>query len=146
MIGNRVLSVAAAVAAAGLVWVAFELIGGVDLRAPQPGNTGATDDAGIGIVLGSSAVASLAGWALLAVLEKVTARARMIWTVVAIVVLVLSLGAPLSAAGLTALNKTALALMHVAVGVTLIPLLRRTSKPDVAAGAPTPGAGQSAGR
>ena len=146
MIRQRVLAVAAAVAVAGLVWVAFELIGGVDLRVPQPGNTGATDDAGIGIVLGSSAIASLAGWGLLAVLEKVTSRARLIWTVVAIVVLVLSLGAPLSAAGLTALNKTALALMHVAVGVTLIPLLRRTSQPDAAAGVPAPGAGETAGR
>lgn len=45
----------------------------------------------------------------------------------AVVVLVLSLGGPLSGAGVTLANKLWLALMHVAVGATLIPLLARTS-------------------
>ena len=79
---------------------------------------------GVDYVVGASLIASLAGWALLALLERRTPRARSIWTVVAIVVLLVSVSLPLSIATTTG-SKTVLALMHVAVAVVLIPVLRR---------------------
>lgn len=124
---SRLTAVGAAVLAALAVWAAFEPLGGIELRAPAPGGTGRTHDVGPLTVLMPSLLASLAGWGLLAVLERFVRRARTVWTVVAIVVLALSLGGPLSATGISALNQAALAAMHVAVAAALIPLLVRTS-------------------
>ena len=124
----RAGAVAAAVLAAVVVWVGIDPIAGVDLQAPVPGEEGATHHVGLVAVMIPSAVASLAGWALLGALERLTARPRVIWTTAALVVLVLSLGGPLSAAGLSTLNQIALALMHVAVAAVLVPLLGRTAR------------------
>jgi hypothetical protein len=63
-----------------------------------------------------------AGWALLALLERLTART--IWTVTA---LLASLGGPLSRSGITAANRAVLVLPHLAVGAVLIPALRSTA-------------------
>lgn len=123
---SRLTAVGAAVLAALAVWAAFEPLGGVELRAPA-GGAGRTHDVGPLTVLMPSLLASLAGWGLLAVLERFVRRARTVWTVVAVVVLALSLGGPLSATGISALNQAALAAMHVAVAAALIPLLVRTS-------------------
>jgi hypothetical protein len=123
----RLVAVAGAVSAALAVWVVVEVIAGVDLRAPAPGG-GGTHDVGPLTVVVPSLVAASAGWALLAGLERFTRRARAIWAPVAIVVLVLSLGGPLPATGISTANQVALAAMHVAVAVTLIPLLMRSGE------------------
>lgn len=120
----RALGVAGAVLAAVAVWaIAVPLLGAhLTIRF----GTGAAQDVGIGYVVGASLVASLAAWGLLALLERRTARARSVWTGVAVVVLVVSLSLPLTA-GTTTSATTALALMHVAVAAVLIPTLRRRS-------------------
>lgn len=125
----RLAAVGSAVPAALLVWAAFELIGGVDLRAPAPGGAGETHDVGALTVVLPSLLASLAGWALLAVLEGRIRRARATWTIVALAVLLLSLAGPVTATGITTANQLALASMHLAVAAVLIPLLARTSEP-----------------
>lgn len=75
-----------------------------------------------------SALAALAGWGLLAVLERFTAAARRVWTVIATVALLLSLGAPLSGHGVTAGSRFTLVAMHLAVGAAVITLMRRSSQ------------------
>jgi predicted permease len=80
------------------------------------------------MVIVTSLAASLAGWILLAVLERWTRRARTIWTILAAVVLVASFGGPLTAVAATT-TKLALSLMHLAVGAALIPTLARTAAP-----------------
>src|SRR5258708_22905324 len=62
-------------------------------------------------VVVAALVGSLAGWGLLALLRRFTANARAVWTVIAIVVALVSLGGPLSptaAAG----TQGALVAMH----------------------------------
>jgi hypothetical protein len=81
---------------------------------------------GIGLVVGASVIGSLLGWGLLALLERRTARARTVWTVVAVTVLLVSLSLPLIA-GTTVPAKIALAMMHVAIAAVLIPALRGRS-------------------
>ncbi len=118
---TRALSVAAAVAAAAGVWVlAVPLLG---LHLEVRFGTGAPQTVGLGLVLGASLIASLAGWGLLAMLERRSARARTIWTAAAFAVLLASLSLPLTA-GTTASTKVVLALMHLAVAGILIPGLR----------------------
>ena len=106
-IRQRVLTVAAAVVAAVLAWLIAVPI--------------------VGSVVAVSLLASLLGWGLLALLERlVSRRALTAWTVVAVVVLMLSLSGPLTAATNAAV-AIALVLMHLVVGAVLIMGLRRTT-------------------
>ena len=118
---TRALGVAGAVLAAAAVWaVAVPLLG---LHLMIRFGNAAPESVGIGLVVGASLIGSLLGWGLLAILERRTARARTIWTVVAMTLLLVSLSLPLSA-GTTASTKVVLAMMHVAVAAVLIPALR----------------------
>ena len=126
----RLLAAAAAVLAAEALWGLAELGFGLDLRAPATASSPQPADIGPPVVAVGSGAAALAAWgllALLALLEQLTARARTIWTVTAAVVLVASLGGPLSGSGITAANRAVLVLPHLAVGTVLIPALRRTA-------------------
>ncbi|MBV9095375.1 MAG: hypothetical protein JO132_16115 [Streptosporangiaceae bacterium] len=117
----RALSVAAASAAAVAVWAIA--VPGLGIRLLVRFGSGSPQTVHLDLVVGAALMACLAGWALLAVLERRTRHARAIWTAVAIAVTAASLGLPLSA-GITAAAATALALMHVAVAAVLIPALR----------------------
>ena len=119
---NRILGVAGATLAAVAVWVIEVPLLGIRLLT-QFGNT-APQSVGIELVVLSSLAGSLAGWGLLAILERRFARARTIWTGIAIAVLLASFSAPISA-GTTTTTKVALAMMHLAVAAVLIPTLRR---------------------
>jgi hypothetical protein len=121
---NRALAVVAAVVAAALVWVVGEPVLGNDMVITAEGQQ--PQDLGASAFIMFSLFFSLLGWALLALLERVTRRARLIWTVAALVFLAVSLVPPLTieASGGT---KVVLALGHVAVGAVLIPVFRATS-------------------
>jgi len=119
---NRILGVAGATLAAVAIWAIEVPLLGIRLRT-QYGNA-APQSVGIDSVVLSSLAASLVGWGLLAILERRFARARAIWTGIAIAVLLASLSVPLSA-GTTTTAKVSLAMMHLAVAAVLIPTLRR---------------------
>lgn len=120
----RALGVAGAVLAALAVWTAAVPLLGVDLLV-RPGG-GRPQTVGPDSVVMASLIASLLGWALLALLEHRTARARTIWTAVALVVVLLSLGAPLTG-GVTTAAAVTLTLMHLAVAAVLITVLPLSS-------------------
>ncbi|MET8091092.1 DUF6069 family protein [Micromonospora sp. NPDC005220] len=120
MTNNLLLGRAAVAAGAIVVAVAeFALLhsaAGVDL-AVRSGSS--TRQITVAAVIVATAVAALAGWALLAVLERRTDRSRVWWTSIAVAVLLLSLvvGPP---SGVGGGAKATLALMHLSVGVILI--------------------------
>jgi hypothetical protein len=78
-------------------------------------------------VVVAALVGSLAGWGLLALLRRFTPKARGIWTVIAIVAALLSLGGPLSAIA-SAGTKASLVAMHLAVATVLIVGLWRSTE------------------
>jgi hypothetical protein len=123
----RLTAVASAIASALAIWMIAELALGIDLRAPAFDGSADTLPIRVQDVLLVSALLSFAGWGFIAVLERLTARARRVWLVIAIVGLVLSLGTPLSGAGVTLANRLVLMSMHLAVGGVLIPALYRSS-------------------
>ncbi|WP_105973329.1 DUF6069 family protein [Streptomyces geranii] len=126
----RALAVLATVAAGAVIWLVAHSVLDIDLRVPDgPGSTTTTALALPAVLIGT-AVVSLLGWALLALLEKaVAARSRAIWTGVALLVLVVSLFAPLFGAGLSGGNRATLVLLHLTVGAILVPAFRRSSAP-----------------
>lgn len=76
--------------------------------------------------------ASLAGWSLLALLERLTHHAHAIWTATALVALVGSF-APLVAPGTPTTSRIVLAVLHLSVAAILIPSLARSAPADPAA-------------
>ncbi|MFG2085865.1 MULTISPECIES: DUF6069 family protein [unclassified Spirillospora] len=135
---SRALGVAGAVAAPLTVWVVGDPLLGHELVVEQSGRE-ATNLGAVQIIVFALA-ASLLGWALLAILERVTTHALRIWTVVAVVVLALSF-LPLTGVEATGGSKTVLALAHIAVAAVLIPLFWRTSARSRKAEQPAQGAG-----
>ncbi len=110
-----------AIASAGAVWLGaralgIELVVEVADRPPEP--------VSLPITLIFAAQAALAGWALLAVLERVSRHAHPIWTTTAAVVLVASL-VPIYAVEASAGTRVSLTAMHLVVGGVLIAGLAR---------------------
>ena len=116
-------TVLGATAAAVAVWIVATLAGAqltVSFGAGQP-----IQKITVLNVVVAALVGSLAGWGLLALLRRFTANARAIWTVIAIVFALFSLGGPLTTISTTG-TKVALAAMHLAVATVTIVGLRRT--------------------
>ena len=118
---SPVTAVLAATAAAVAIWVVATLAGAeltVSFGTGQP----IQKITMINVVV-AALVGSLAGWGLLALLRRFAANARAIWTVIAIVFALLSLGGPLSTISSTG-TKVALVAMHLAVATVVIVGLR----------------------
>jgi hypothetical protein len=126
----RALAVIGAAIAAVVVWAIAVPLLGVHLLVRF--GTSAPQSVGVDFVIGASVIGSLAGWALLAFLERRTARARSIWTAVAAVAVLVSVSLPLSV-GVSTSTKVTLALMHVAVAAIVIPAMRSGSRPNAGA-------------
>jgi len=122
---RRLVAVAAAVAAALAVFAVIEGVMGVDLQSPGFGTSGA-QDLGFAPVLVASALAGATAWGLLALLERWTSLPRRYWTIAVTLGFVISIGGPMSGAGISQSNRWLLLLLHVVVAVVLIPLLYRT--------------------
>ena len=121
----RLTAVVIAVLAALAIWTVAEVVFHIHLQ--SPGASGASGDITALSVILASGFSSLVAWGLLALLERLTARARSVWMTIAVVVLVLSLWTPWWGTGVTPANRVVLVLMHFAVGAVLISGLSRTS-------------------
>ncbi|HEY2765851.1 MAG TPA: DUF6069 family protein [Pseudonocardiaceae bacterium] len=117
--GRRAGAVVGAVLANCLLWLVARALG-VDFVLSDSLGTGVL---GLGTVIVFTLVFGLLGWGTLAGLERFTRRARTTWTVIATVVLLLSL-VPIFLEHATTGTRTALVLLHLAVAAVLIPALR----------------------
>ena len=118
---RRAAAVLTAMAGAMVLWIIADPVGGIDLTVSSAASA---RNIGPGAVAVVSGLAGLAAVGLAALLARLTARARSIWHVVAVTILVLSLTGPLGA--VTAGAGVTLAAMHVVVGATLIVGIGRT--------------------
>lgn len=122
---RRPLTVLAAAAAAVLVHLLTTRGLGIDLVATTAEDV--TQTVGALDVVVAAVVAGIAGWTVLALVERVTPHARVVWVSVAVVVLAVSLVGPLTmASGPAAAGLTAL---HLVVGAVLVPGLAATTRP-----------------
>ena len=121
--GTAMATILGATAAAVAIWV-VATAAGTDLTVSFGAGQPIQKVTLINVVV-AALVGSLAGWGLLALLRRFTNNARAIWTVIAILFALLSLGGPLSTISSTG-TKVALAAMHLAVATVTIIGLRRT--------------------
>lgn len=122
---DRSLAVAGAAGMALAVWIVADAILGIDLRVSMGFSEAPAMVIGPALVAANAVIASLAGWGLLAALERFTSRAAGVWTAIALVATLLSLSGPVTG-GLTTATTVTLVIMHLVVAAVLIPLLRRT--------------------
>ncbi len=120
----RWVTVLVAMAAGIAVWTVLHPFLGLDLEVKTAG--GSTQEVSQLAVALTSLVVGFAGWATVAALERFTRRPRTMWTVVATVVLVLSLLGPLGAPA--AGTKVGLVVLHLVVGGILLAGLARTAR------------------
>jgi hypothetical protein len=120
---DRLVAVLLSVTAAAVVWGVASLLGvRFDVASPAVGSI----HIGLFLTIVSTLPLASAGWGVLVLLERFTARPRRTWTILAGAVLVLSLP-PLVFLDAQATTKIALGCMHLATGLVLIALLRRTA-------------------
>jgi hypothetical protein len=125
--GRRLAASGLAVLAPVMVWLVADPVLGHRLRITDGEQT---LDIGAAPVASVALLASLAGWGLLATLERFgVRRARAVWTGVAVAVLAVSF-LPLTGNGMDGGTRGALALMHLAVAAALIPGLRAKDTAD----------------
>jgi hypothetical protein len=121
--GRRALLVVVGAVVALIAWAMLGPVPGHQLTV-RLGPDGSTQQVGAVAVAITALLAGLTGWGLLALLERLTRHARVIWSVLALLVLALSLLGPLS--GVDATTKAALIGLHTVVGTVVIVGLLRT--------------------
>ena len=126
---TELAAVAAAIIAAVAVWLIARYGFDLRLRTPGFGPAAHPKSLGIALVIVAGAVASAAGW-LLARLARRTASPRRTWVTASLVVLAVSLAAPLAGHGIDAAARLALVCMHLAIGAVLIPVFAATMDAD----------------
>src|SRR5680860_1867064 len=120
---RRWATVLTAMATATAGWGIAESLLGIDL-AVRSGAATVHQISSLAVTL-TSLGAGFAGWGVLALLERWTSRPRLVWTVVAVVVFVVSLLGPLGA--VTTAATVVLMVLHGVVAGVLIVGLRRTT-------------------
>jgi hypothetical protein len=116
------LAVGGAVLATTLLWTTAQILG-IELRV-DPRNGRAPGIISLPFTVTLTLTVCLLGWGARALLDRLTRRAPVVWTALAILVLLASF-LPLLAVEATGPAKVILALMHIAVGAVLVPVFGR---------------------
>jgi hypothetical protein len=122
---TRALCAAGGALAAALAWIVEVPLLGIHLNFRF--GAGHIQTIAVGQVIGVALAASLAGWLLLALLERRTPHPRPLWTTIALAALAASLALPLAVATTTSAAAGLIA-MHVTVGAVVIPAMAYTSR------------------
>ena len=121
----RMLCAAGGALAAALAWIVEVPLLGIHLTVRF--GAGHIQTIAVGQVLGVTVAASLLGWLLLALLERRTPYARLLWTTAALAALAASLALPLAAATTTS-AIAGLIVLHLTVGAAVIPAMAHTAR------------------
>jgi hypothetical protein len=121
----RALCAAGGALGAALAWIVEVPLLGIHLNFRF--GAGHTQTIAIGQVIGVTVAASLLGWLLLALLERRTPQARLLWTTIALAALAASLALPLAAATTTSAT-IGLIVMHLTVAAAVIPAMAHTAR------------------
>ncbi len=120
----RALCAAGGALAAALAWIVEVPVLGIHLNFRF--GAGHLQTIAAGQVIGVTVAASLLGWLLLALLERRTSHARLLWTAIALAAVAASLALPLAVATTTS-AAAGLIVMHLTVGAAVIPAMAHTA-------------------
>jgi hypothetical protein len=120
---RRISAVIGAAVSTVIAWTFLDQVSGVDM-AVKSGSS--VSHVGVVAVALTALCAGLAGWGLLAWLERTVKRPRRTWTIIAVAALVLSLLGPLG--GVNAAAMEALAALPLTAATSIIVGLRRSTR------------------
>lgn len=120
---QRAAAVADATVAALVAWTFIHVVSDIDLAVRSGGSV---THVGAASVAATVIAVGLAGWALLALLERFTTKARAIWVGIAVAVFLVSLLGP--AGGVNAAAVGSLLALHSVVAAALIAGLYRSAR------------------
>lgn len=135
VVSRRARAVIVTVGVAAAAWLVMEPLAGIDLRAPSFDEAAVGQDIGLLAVVLTSLAASLAAWAALATLERISKRPGRWWMALTGIVLLVSLTGPTSGTGIDTTVRVMLVLLHLVVAATSVSLLY----PTIRAGRPLRG-------
>ena len=121
----RALCAAGGALAAALAWIVEVPLLGIHLNVRF--GAGHAQTIAVSQVIGVTVAASLLGWLLLALLERRTPHAWLLWTTIALATLAASLALPLAVATTTS-AVAGLIVMHVTAGAVVIPAMAHTAR------------------
>lgn len=122
----RLAAIAAGVVANLVYLFVVTKVADYDLKVPEVFGQNA-QSVPVGSVIGASIVPALLGWGLLTLLERrMPLKAAQIWGTLAVVLLVV--GLPWNGAGITTKDQLLLGVMHLIVGLAVIPTFVVTSR------------------
>jgi hypothetical protein len=121
----RALCAAGGALAAAIAWTVEVPLLGIHLNFRF--GTGHIQTIAAGQVVGVTVAAALLGWLLLALLERRTPHARLLWTTIALAAVAVSLALPLAVAATTS-AVAGLIVMHLTVGAAVIPAMAHTAR------------------
>lgn len=121
----RALCAAGGALAAALAWIVEVPLLGIHLNFRF--GAGHAQTIAVSQVIGVTVAASLFGWLLLALLERRTPHARLLWTTIALAAVAASLALPLALATTTS-AVIGLIVMHLTVGAVVIPAMAHTAR------------------
>jgi hypothetical protein len=113
---------------AAIGWTVGGPLLGVPMQVRFGSNASVIDVTALGAAL-VAIVVGLFGWGLLGSLQRYTSKGRTIWTVIAVVVLVVSLAGPLT--GVRTSTTVVLMCLHLLVGATLVAGFRYSTRAAV---------------
>jgi hypothetical protein len=113
----RHATVAATAVSTAATWAIVTHVAGVQLGVRFPHSAPTT--VGLGTVLAAASIATLLGWASLAILEKRLTHSRKVWVLAAVVVFLASLSLPLAFATTTS-AVIGLATIHLTVAAIAV--------------------------
>lgn len=126
VVSRRARAVILTVCVAAAAWLVMEPLAGIDLRAPSFGEGAEGQDIGLLAVVLTSLAASLAAWAALAALERLSKSPGRWWMALTGIVLLVSLTGPTSGTGIDTTVRVMLVVLHLVVGATAVSLLYPT--------------------
>jgi hypothetical protein len=126
---SRLVVLVVAVLAAVVIWGVAKA-SGVAIESPGYGASSPVQAIELVWIIAVPAIMVLAGWGLLVLLRRLlpTSGSR-VWTVIAAVVLLLSLTVPVTGTGVTVGDRVTLLALHIVVGLVVIVGLTRRNRP-----------------
>jgi Family of unknown function (DUF6069) len=122
----RLVAAPLAALAVAAVWLLADKVAGLDLHQPAFG-AGPPRPLSIGFAAAVAAVAALAAWGLLAVMERFSDSGSWLWLRAALLTLLVSLAGPLAGHGVSVGNRATLVAMHVVAAAVVIAWLYRSA-------------------
>lgn len=117
---SRGVSVVVAVFVGVAIWLFARFVIGIQVMRPSLDSRGGSTELGVVSIISTCLVLGVAGWSLVALLDRRVKHPRRHWIIFGVLAIACSLAAPLSGRGVSGADRVVLVAMHLLVGGAII--------------------------